>query len=109
MMANGSQHSEHSSSLGNQPVPKFRVRRMRVDDVPQVLQIWADNGLHEGTHTIQSFMQVDPAGFIVAVQVDEDASSDEEEPEPDSAASTNQSSLPNSSNNSRLRSQNFDW
>ncbi|CAG2177492.1 unnamed protein product, partial [Oppiella nova] len=40
---------------------------MTADDVPQVLQIWADNNLHEGTHTIQSFLNVDPEGFVVAV------------------------------------------
>ena len=41
---------------------------MTEEDVPQVLQIWGDNNLHEGTHTIQSFLRVDPEGFVVAVE-----------------------------------------
>ena len=41
---------------------------MTEEDVPQVLQIWGDNNLHEGTYTIQSFLRVDPEGFVVAVE-----------------------------------------
>src|SRR5699024_4605328 len=56
---------------GIQPpsMPQYRIRRMRVEDVPAVLEIWADNDLHEGIDTIQSFMAVDPDGFVVAVEV----------------------------------------
>lgn len=50
-----------------QSPPKYYIRNMTSDDVQQVLEIWRENGLHEGTHTIQSFLKVDPKGFIVAV------------------------------------------
>lgn len=46
---------------------KYHIRVMTEDDVQQVLRIWRDNNLHEGTHTIQSFLKVDPEGVIVAV------------------------------------------
>ena len=47
--------------------PKYHIRPMKDEDVGRVLQIWGDNNLHEGTHTIQSFLKVDPEGFVVAV------------------------------------------
>ncbi|KAH7645880.1 holothin acyltransferase [Dermatophagoides farinae] len=50
---------------------RFRVRQMTNEDVPTVLEIWAKNNLHEGTHTIQSFMIQDPEGFIVAEQIND--------------------------------------
>lgn len=53
-------------------MPAYRIRRMRPEDVPAVLEIWAANDLHEGLHTIQSFMSVDPDGFVVAVEVEEE-------------------------------------
>ena len=39
---------------------------MRLEDIAEVLDVWKSIGLHEGTCTIQSFMSVDPEGFIVA-------------------------------------------
>ena len=47
--------------------PSVIVRRMKEEDVDQVLKLWTEIGLHEGTQTIQSFMSVDPEGFAVAV------------------------------------------
>lgn len=52
--------------------PHYRIRRMKPEDVPGVLEIWALNDLHEGTGTIQSFMAQDPDGFVVAVEVEDD-------------------------------------
>ena len=49
------------------PTPSVAVRRMKEEDVDQVLKLWTEIGLHEGTQTIQSFMSVDPEGFAVAV------------------------------------------
>ena len=56
-------------------VPNFKVRRMRQGDVLQVLDIWAQNDLHEGVGTIQSFMTADPEGFVVAAEIEEDSKS----------------------------------
>ena len=39
---------------------------MKVEDIAEVLDIWKSIGLYEETRTIQSFMSVDPEGFIVA-------------------------------------------
>lgn len=56
-----------SSSLPcRQSEPYYKLRLMKLEDVPEVLDVWKSIGLHEGTHTIQSFMSVDPEGFIVA-------------------------------------------
>ncbi|GBM05663.1 hypothetical protein AVEN_175523-1 [Araneus ventricosus] len=41
------------------------VRRMTWDDVPQVVEIWKDTGLAEGTHTVHTFFRFDPDGFYV--------------------------------------------
>ena len=59
------------SSMVKSTMPKYRIRRMRMEDVEEVLKIWAENDLHEGIDTIQSFMRADPHGFVVAVQVDD--------------------------------------
>lgn len=48
-------------------VPDTFIRLMHENDVPRVLDIWRQIGLHEGLETIQSFMQVDPQGFYVCV------------------------------------------
>lgn len=56
-----------SSSLPcRQSKPQYKLRLMREEDVPEALDVWRSIGLHEGTCTIQSFMSVDPEGFIVA-------------------------------------------
>lgn len=47
--------------------PPHHIRRMVKWDVPEVLEVWKEIGLHEGTHTIESFLEVDPQGFYVAV------------------------------------------
>ena len=49
---------------------EFVVRKMTREDVEQVLEVWREIGLHEGTQTIYSFMAVDPDGFAVAEQKD---------------------------------------
>ena len=56
-----------SSSLPcRQSEPHYKLRLMKLQDIPEVLDVWKSIGLHEGTCTIQSFMSVDPEGFIVA-------------------------------------------
>lgn len=52
-------------------MPQYRVRYMKPEDVPSVLEIWADNDLHEGTYSINSFMAQDPEGFVVAVEIED--------------------------------------
>jgi hypothetical protein len=59
--------NEMTNDFGSRSAPKYHIRNMTDNDVQQVLKIWGENGLHEGTHTIQSFLKVDPNGFIVAV------------------------------------------
>ena len=56
-----------SKFINNQMHPVFYVRKMIEDDVNEVLEIWGENDLHEGTETIKSFSKVDPDGFWVAV------------------------------------------
>lgn len=46
---------------------KFHIRYMETWDVPEVLEVWKEIGLYEGTHTIDSFLKIDPKGFFVAV------------------------------------------
>ncbi|XP_054717078.1 uncharacterized protein F36G3.2-like [Uloborus diversus] len=41
------------------------VRPMTWNDIPQVLEIWRDSGLSEGTHTIQTWFRFDPDGFFI--------------------------------------------
>ncbi|XP_054164317.1 uncharacterized protein LOC128962023 [Oppia nitens] len=61
-------HNHHRPHQQQQQCgPNYHIRYMTETDVPEVLQIWGDNNLHEGTHTIQSFLKVDPEGFVVAV------------------------------------------
>jgi len=43
---------------------------MKLSDVPEVLEIWKEVGLYEGTHSIDSFLEVDPNGFYVAINDD---------------------------------------
>jgi ribosomal protein S18 acetylase RimI-like enzyme len=59
--------NEMANDFSSRRAPKHHIRNMTDNDVQQVLNIWGENGLHEGTHTIQSFLKVDPNGFIVAV------------------------------------------
>lgn len=54
-------------TVAGQPPLAYEIRRMRVQDVPQVLDLWKLNELYEGKHTIQTYMQIDPEGFCVAV------------------------------------------
>ena len=56
-------------------VPNYKIRRMRPGDVLQVLDIWAQNDLHEGVGTIQSFMTADPDGFVVAAEIEDNGKS----------------------------------
>ena len=46
---------------------KYHVRRMKFEDIDEVLKVWKEIGLYEGTNTIQSFLTIDPEGFYVAV------------------------------------------
>ncbi|XP_074602111.1 uncharacterized protein LOC141855837 [Brevipalpus obovatus] len=46
----------------------YHVRCMEMSDVPEALEVWKEVGLYEGLHTIESFLQVDPEGFFVAVR-----------------------------------------
>lgn len=48
---------------------RFLIRQMKPSDIEPVLALWAQIGLHEGTHTIQSFASVDPQGFYVTVMM----------------------------------------
>lgn len=55
-------------SVGDLPGKhKFHIRYMEIWDVPEVLEVWKEIGLYEGTHTIESFIKIDPKGFLVAV------------------------------------------
>lgn len=69
--------STSTSQPQQNPMPQFRIRRMHETDVSQVLEIWAENNLHEGTGTIQSFLRVDPNGFYVAVEMENAVSENE--------------------------------
>lgn len=40
---------------------------MKQEDVEEVIEIWGLIGLHESLETIETFMQIDPEGFAVAV------------------------------------------
>ncbi|KAG8183637.1 hypothetical protein JTE90_005625 [Oedothorax gibbosus] len=48
------------------------VRKMRWEDVPQVVDMWRETGLAEGTHTLHTWYRFDPDGFwVVATEEDE--------------------------------------
>lgn len=49
------------------PTPDYVIRRMQLQDIKAVLDLWERYELYEGKHTIQTFMQIDPEGFYVAV------------------------------------------
>lgn len=42
-----------------------RARPMFWDDIPQVVEIWRDTGLAEGTQSVHSWYRFDPDGFYV--------------------------------------------
>lgn len=48
----------------------YKIREMCPDDISTVLEIWKENRLFEGTHTIHTFLEIDPLGFYVAEEED---------------------------------------
>lgn len=57
-------------TLNPETTLRFQVRRMKPDDVNQVLDLWKMYELYEGKYTIQTFMTIDPDGFYVAEDLD---------------------------------------
>lgn len=45
----------------------LEFRNMRLDEVCQVVDIWQEQGLAQGTNNVKNFYEVDPEGFFVAV------------------------------------------
>lgn len=46
---------------------KVTVRLMTKEDVPQALDVWRETGMQEGTHSLYTWLKVDPEAFHVAV------------------------------------------
>ena len=46
------------------------IRPLRADEVKYAVDIWKEQGLEEGVHTLQLWHQTDPEGFIGAVMKD---------------------------------------
>lgn len=44
----------------------YSVRKMKEEDIPQVVDIWKETGLAEGAHCVESWFGFDPEGFFVA-------------------------------------------
>ncbi|KAG8177113.1 hypothetical protein JTE90_008222 [Oedothorax gibbosus] len=51
-------------------IPNYTIRPMRRDEIPDVLELWRDTGLSEGTHSLDTWYSHDPEGFFVAVTDD---------------------------------------
>ncbi|CAN8021430.1 unnamed protein product [Ixodes persulcatus] len=45
----------------------LEFRNMRLDEVCQVVDIWQEQGMAQGTNNVKNFYEVDPEGFFVAV------------------------------------------
>ncbi|XP_054724322.1 uncharacterized protein LOC129234318 [Uloborus diversus] len=43
------------------------VRHMGIADIPQVLDLWRESGLHHTPQSLSTWLEVDPYGFYVAV------------------------------------------
>lgn len=55
-----------TTSLADQVV----IRPLRADEVQYAVEIWKEQGLEEGVHTLQLWHKTDPEGFIGAVDKD---------------------------------------
>ena len=52
--------------------PRYHIRKMLPQDTSQAVDIFGQHGLHEGRHSVVNFLQIDPDGFYVAVNDDND-------------------------------------
>ena len=52
--------------------PRFHIRKMLPQETSQAVDIFGQHGLHEGRHSVVSFLQIDPNAFYVAVNDDND-------------------------------------
>ncbi|XP_015915055.2 uncharacterized protein [Parasteatoda tepidariorum] len=46
---------------------EYSVRVMQREDIPQVLEVWKETKLQEGTQTLYTWFEVDPEAFYIAV------------------------------------------
>lgn len=51
-------------------IDRVIVRPLRADEVKYAVEIWKEQGLEEGVHTLQLWHETDPDGFIGAVNKD---------------------------------------
>ncbi|XP_055930946.1 uncharacterized protein LOC129961208 isoform X2 [Argiope bruennichi] len=51
-------------------VPNYTIRPMKREEIPDVLQLWRETGLAEGTYSLDTWFAHDPDGFYVAVTDD---------------------------------------
>lgn len=51
-------------------LPEYEIRQMTKEEIPQVLDLWRETDLTEGTHSIDTWFQYDPEAFQVAVTND---------------------------------------
>ena len=51
-------------------VPEYEIRLMKREEIPDVLDLWRETGLSEGTHSVETWFEYDPEGFYVAVTDD---------------------------------------
>lgn len=51
-------------------VPEFEIRLMKREEIPQVLDLWRETNLSEGTYSIDTWYEYDPEGFYAAVTKD---------------------------------------
>ena len=50
--------------------PEYEIRLMKKEEIPQVLDLWRETNLSEGTYSIDTWYEYDPEGFYVAVTTD---------------------------------------
>ncbi|XP_035215507.1 uncharacterized protein LOC118189073 [Stegodyphus dumicola] len=51
-------------------LPDYSIRPMEKEEIPEVLDIWRETKLSEGTHSLDTWFSYDPEGFYVAVTND---------------------------------------
>ncbi|GBO24377.1 hypothetical protein AVEN_185178-1, partial [Araneus ventricosus] len=51
-------------------IPHYIIRPMKREEIPDVLQLWRETGLAEGTYSLDTWFAHDPDGFYVAVTDD---------------------------------------
>lgn len=51
-------------------VPEYEIRLMKREELPQVLDLWRETHLSEGTFSLDTWYEYDPEGFYVAVTTD---------------------------------------